>query len=332
MKRTLQTTALILAALISLLAIDFFLWRPAEFKEVESRLKQIETARGEILYMEVGPEDGTPILMPHGGSSGPDQIYGFQWLTPHGFRLISIARDGYVGSPVREGVTLEDQADDYAALLEALGIDSAHVFAASMGGATGIHYADRHPQKTKSLVLWCAVSKTYNIAADLNDSAIMNALYGSSPLMQDLLGWLTERTFLLFPGATLDSYLSLVADISAEERKRVIEHELSDPERKALLKEFFNSLTPMSVRSEGTLIDLALTQTEWEAPLSSNTAPLLAVYSPVDRDVAPEHYEYVRAQRPDGKFLTPRAGGHFVWWGPEGDMVLAETLNFLKAH
>jgi pimeloyl-ACP methyl ester carboxylesterase len=48
--------------------------------------------------------------------------------------------------------TLEDMADDAAGLLDALGIKSAHIAGASMGGMIAQLFALRHPGKTKSLI------------------------------------------------------------------------------------------------------------------------------------------------------------------------------------
>src|SRR5437660_8378946 len=44
-------------------------------------------------------------------------------------------------------------ADDAAALLNALKIERAHVMGLSLGAATGMWLAARHPQKVKSLLL-----------------------------------------------------------------------------------------------------------------------------------------------------------------------------------
>lgn len=58
-----------------------------------------------------------------------------------------------VGLPVRPPYTLSDMADDAAGVLDALGIASAHVCGASMGGMIAQQMALRHPSKVKSLSL-----------------------------------------------------------------------------------------------------------------------------------------------------------------------------------
>src|SRR6187401_3106959 len=47
--------------------------------------------------------------------------------------------------------TLEDMADDAAALLDHLGIDRAHIVGGSMGGMIGQVFAARHAARTRSL-------------------------------------------------------------------------------------------------------------------------------------------------------------------------------------
>lgn len=56
-----------------------------------------------------------------------------------------------VGLPPQVPYTLEDMADDSAALLDALGIESAHIVGASMGGMIAQLLAARHPQRVASL-------------------------------------------------------------------------------------------------------------------------------------------------------------------------------------
>jgi pimeloyl-ACP methyl ester carboxylesterase len=58
-----------------------------------------------------------------------------------------------LGMKVKAPYTVADMADDTAALLEAMGIASAHICGASMGGMIAQQLAVRHPKRVKSLTL-----------------------------------------------------------------------------------------------------------------------------------------------------------------------------------
>ena len=62
------------------------------------------------------------------------------------------------GEPLTAPYTLHDMADDTVGLMDALGIGSAHVVGASMGGAIAQLVAIRHPQRLRTLTSIMATS------------------------------------------------------------------------------------------------------------------------------------------------------------------------------
>ena len=129
----------------------------------------------ELEYDEIGPRDGIPFLMISGfGSqmtSWPDEYR--KTLANAGLRFIrfdnrdvglsqkwdgiipdirSVIADARAGKKPNIPYTLDDMAADAVGLLDALGIDSAHISGASMGGMIAQLVALNHPAKTRALI------------------------------------------------------------------------------------------------------------------------------------------------------------------------------------
>jgi pimeloyl-ACP methyl ester carboxylesterase len=114
----------------------------------------IQTTRLKMYYETQG--NGEPLLLIRGLGSTCDgfraQVDG---LSPH-FRVISFDNRcvGKTDQP-QEPFTIADMADDTAALLDALDVESAHVFGVSLGGMVAQEFALRHPNRVDKLVLAC---------------------------------------------------------------------------------------------------------------------------------------------------------------------------------
>ena len=67
--------------------------------------------------------------------------------------LVARLARSWLGMRSRAGYTLEDMADDAAALLDHLGIERAHIVGASMGGMIAQIFAARFAERTKSLTV-----------------------------------------------------------------------------------------------------------------------------------------------------------------------------------
>jgi len=114
-------------------------------------------ANGARLYYEVYGE-GEPLLlipglgMNHVGWIDDVPVYARE------FKVIVFDPRGTGQSSFPEGVesTMALLADDAAALLDALGVDAAHVYGMSLGGIIAQEMALRHPEKIRSLILGSA--------------------------------------------------------------------------------------------------------------------------------------------------------------------------------
>jgi pimeloyl-ACP methyl ester carboxylesterase len=109
----------------------------------------------QLFYLRRG--SGTPLLLIQ-GMAGHHQIWGeplLDGLAQH-FDVISYDHRGVGESTdVAGNFTIADLADDACALLDALGLDSVHVFGISMGGAVAQELTTRHGDRVRALVLGC---------------------------------------------------------------------------------------------------------------------------------------------------------------------------------
>lgn len=315
-------------ALAALVVIDFLRWRSA--RRAVQRSFQIAHVRGfDVPYLVVGPPDGPPVLLSTGGGSGIDSVHAMPWLTDAGYRLIAICRPGYYGVPLEAAPSLRAQADLYAEVLCALGVrEPVHVFGVSAGGPTALHYAAKHP--TRSLLLWSAVTGRYIPNQESMDSALGRLVLSTRG--QALISWLLSRSARWMPRTTMATFLRTESTLGAPEIDVVVEQTLASAVHRRRFRTFVDSTTPMTELYTGMMHELHEMGEDWTADWARIRAPTLAVASPVDKDVGADHIERVARQLLSATILEVRAGGHFVWWGHEGEDVIEASLQHLAGH
>jgi len=126
-----------------------------------------------IHFVEWGDPRGEPILFVHG--LGTDNIGWAMQRRAFGsdYRCIAVDNRGSGRSDKPEGpYDLEQLAFDAISVLDKLGIDSAHVIGASMGGALAQIIAVRHPDRVRSLTLACTACSLRRWREELFDGWI----------------------------------------------------------------------------------------------------------------------------------------------------------------
>lgn len=109
--------------------------------------------RGFKMYCEVYGQ-GRPLLIIHGNHGSINNfIYQIPYFSKKYKVIIADSRAQGKSTDANDSLTYEMMADDYAALLDAMKIDSAYVIGWSDGGINGLLLAIRHPEKVKKLAI-----------------------------------------------------------------------------------------------------------------------------------------------------------------------------------
>jgi 3-oxoadipate enol-lactonase len=98
--------------------------------------------------------DGEPLVAIMGFAATRHHWYGFERRLARGFRVLSFDNRGSGESEIPPGLyAMEQFAKDTLGLMDAVGIEAAHVLGASMGGMIAQELAILAPQRVRSLVL-----------------------------------------------------------------------------------------------------------------------------------------------------------------------------------
>ncbi len=115
--------------------------------------KVLDTVNGRIHYHEAG--EGPALLLLHGSGPGVTAWANYQNNLPvfaREFHCILPDFPGYGKSEAREGLPVETCIDAIVELMDALGIERAHIIGNSLGGIVGSHIAARMPGRVSRFI------------------------------------------------------------------------------------------------------------------------------------------------------------------------------------
>ena len=287
---------------------------PSTLKE-QGPIQYVSTSHGVVEYLITG-EGPVTVLSLHGAMGGYDQA---DLLTrtvgSPGFRYLSISRPGYLGTALSVGQSPEEQADVYAEILDMLGIEKTVVLAISGGGPSAIHFALRHPDRCRGLILI---------------STCAGSVKTPLPFAFHMLKWLACWPALL-------RFMNRKAPKDLESNLR---RSISDPAilartlQGSAVRPLLEELTAMgfdrtSQRLPGTFNDVTTTRTN-NYPLEQIKVPVLAVHGTRDPFLPFDQHGKMLATRIQGAELLPVDGGEHVAIFTHRDIVRARILQFLK--
>jgi len=117
----------------------------------------VENQGAKIYWDEQG--SGEPLLLIMGLSYPSYMWHRSRPVLAQRYRTIALDNRGAGQSDAPPGVySIVFMASDAAAVLDAAGVESAHVFGVSMGGMIGQEFALQYPKRVRSLILGCTAA------------------------------------------------------------------------------------------------------------------------------------------------------------------------------
>jgi pimeloyl-ACP methyl ester carboxylesterase len=276
----------------------------------------VATRQGAMACMQHG--QGIPVLAIHGGMGACDQAWILgKALFADTARIIAVARPGYPGTPLSTGATPQAQADAYAALLDALGIDKAVAVSCSAGGPSSIQFALRHPDRCHGLILMSAATGPLQMPPRMLTQLNILAMLARVPGMTNYL----RRRVTKDPLRAATRSLRDPATAAA-----LLAHPVTGP----LLRLFQQSIfTGLRQRIAGTRRDLALLATLPLLPLEQLAVPVLGLHSIDDPVVGVRHLDAVCAKAAKAQCVHLAKGGHIPLF-TEMDAVRRHVAAFVS--
>lgn len=244
----------------------------------------VTTVGDQTLWFAVEGDGNPPLLLIQGLGYTADMWFRILPALSEPRQTVRFDNRGVGRSTVPEELwTLEDMADDAAAVLDAAGVDTAHVFGISMGGLIAQEFALRHPDRTAGLILGC--THPGGREALRMDPAAATMLMDRSPRSAREVA----ESSVPFSYAETTSRDDIEADLTARLRYQL------------RAKAYWGQLD--ATRHHGGTL----------SRLPSITAPTLVIHGTADRMVQPGNAELIADAIPNSRLAWLEGAGHVFW-------------------
>ena len=267
----------------------------------------------EIYYEEHGHGDPLLLIM---GLAADSTAWMFQ-IPDFARNYRTIAYDnrgvGRTSKPIGP-YSIHQMAADALGLLDALGIDRAHVLGVSMGGMIAQELVLRHPERVRSLVLACTYPEP-DESVEMQRAFVVNQFGGTVSASGEVQVDLSTVNPMMFLQHLLPT---------------VFNQEFIDRELPKLLQVFSGALQ-YGFSMEAILGQVAAVMGHQATDrLHRITAPTLVITGDADRLVSPANSDVLAREIPGAKLVRIEGGSHgFNFETPE--RFNREVLEFLAA-
>jgi len=263
-------------------------------------MPRIEVNGIQLYYELHGPEDGEVLVLSNGVLMRTSSwVLQTPVLSQHYRLLLYDCRGMWQADHPAGPYTMAGHADDLAGLLDALGIDRAHIGGISYGGEISMHFALRYPQRTQSLIVASSVSQIDPQLQGWMESWIAAARSGDP-----------EQLFqVTYPLNFSEGWIAANGPTLEAARQRYTQIDMP-----AMLELF-----------------LCFSRLDLTAELPQIAAPTLVIVGEEDLLKPRKYAELIARQIPGAELTIVPHAGHAVCW-EQPDLFNTLLLGFLVKH
>src|SRR5262249_14639391 len=268
------------------------------------------TPYGSIEYRLEGK--GPVVMVLNGGHCSRDTRLTHEKLAQHGFTVLTPSRPGYDDTPTAVGRSAQSAADAMAALVDSLRIAQVSTIGISAAGPTALAFAQRHPERTKSIILESAVTTAWDETVKRGARLVFGRM--------ERLTWAMVRLGLrLSPRVMLKAMLGGLTTLNPDNvLRRMSQEDIA----------FFTRMLQTMRSGTGFLNDLEHRVDD----LHAIHVPVLAIYSPHDRNVPPSNAQRIAREVAGSELFETPADTHLIWIGRYAEDVWQKRRGILQAQ
>lgn len=284
---------------LTLAVIALWLFYQRDMNAVRARLisgvSVVETPYGAVPFVTGGA--GAPVLAIHGAGGGYDQgrLLAEAFL-PQGTRWIAPSRFGYPGAPMPADPSTAVQADAFAGMLDALGIDRITLLAMSGGVPPALQFARRHPARIEALIL-LSLAPYAPLTAEEQELPVPLWLYDAL-FATDLPFWAVLRLWPRLLAPMFDARGELTGQMTDQEG--------------AFLDAMIAAFLPVTQRRAGLANEGAAIDPAAALDPAAIRVPVLIVHARDDRLTPFSTASFTAEHIPGAQVLAFETGGHLL--------------------
>jgi len=272
--------------------------------------------------IEVGESgQGAPVVAIHGGGAGWDHGFVISERFADRFRLIVPSRPGYLRTPLEAGATFEQQADAIIAMMDAMHVQKAALFAHSAGGPVAYLLAARYPDRFWAMITEAAIASRYQGEPFLPIKPCIT-------LRERVRLWRIQRA----PLAAVKAFVGSNSILAPEEVEQTAEAIVADPIRLRHFLLLKQTVYPSVRRRPGHQNDREQLAVLNALPIADIRIPTLLCHGRVDGDVPVIESEAVAKVLPGSELFICEDGFHLMMVAASWKDTVRRQMVFLEQH